>query len=87
MTSSYEKIREIISLRIKSGQWAAGSRLPSTRALADEFGVSRSLINNVMRSLTDARVVRGTPGLARFVAGTGEDGADDSPVDTGPEGH
>lgn len=82
--SNYQRVRRLILLRIESGDWPPGFRLPSTTALAAEFAVSVSLINNVMRSLEEAEIIRGRAGVARFVAG-GESNDDDNPVDTGLE--
>lgn len=78
---SYQSVRELILLRIQSGIWKPGFRLPSTTVLAAQFGVSKSLINNVMRSLEESGAVLGRPGLGRFVAGSNDDAR---PVDTGP---
>ena len=46
----YTQIMNKIKLRILSGQWAAGERIPAVRELAVEFGVNP---NTMQRSLSE----------------------------------
>jgi GntR family transcriptional regulator len=84
--TNYQRVRKLILLRIDSREsgYLPGEKIPSSQQLSDELGVSVALINNVMRSLEEAGVIRGRPGLGRFVLERGND--DHSPVDTGTEG-
>lgn len=83
--TDYQRLIRLIRLRIESGDWAPGQKIPSTAKLADEFGLSQSLVNDVMRHLQEQKVIFGIPGSGRFVAVQGND--DDRPVDTGQEEH
>lgn len=53
--------------RIKSGEYAPGTQLPTYRALATLYSVSEETITNVMRLLRDRGVVVGIPGRGTFV--------------------
>jgi DNA-binding FadR family transcriptional regulator len=46
-----ETVRETLEHRILSGQWAAGERVPSEPELAEQLGVSRSVIRDAVRTL------------------------------------
>jgi GntR family transcriptional repressor for pyruvate dehydrogenase complex len=52
---------------ILSGRAVAGSRLPSERALADRYGVSRPVVREVMRALVERSLVEVVPGRGTFV--------------------
>jgi DNA-binding transcriptional regulator YhcF (GntR family) len=43
-----DQIAEVLRRRIRSGELAPASRLPTQRALAEEFGVSRAVIRQVL---------------------------------------
>lgn len=45
MQNLTEKFVKEVEQRILTGQWEIGMKIPSSRALADEFFVSRSVIN------------------------------------------
>ncbi|HEX4805210.1 MAG TPA: GntR family transcriptional regulator [Conexibacter sp.] len=53
--------------RIRAGQHAVGDRLPSERALAEEFGVSRPVIREALRVLVMLQVVDVQVGRGAFV--------------------
>lgn len=48
----HREVREAIAARIASGELAAGDRLPSERALQDEFGCARSVVRQALAALT-----------------------------------
>lgn len=58
---------------IMSGKLAAGARLPSTRALAEQYGLSRGTVNVVYDMLRAQGYVEGRPGSGTVVAYTGGD--------------
>ena len=63
----YTQIMNKIKLRILSGQWAAGERIPAVRELAVEFGVNPNTMQRALSALEDEGLLvrRGTVG--RFV--------------------
>lgn len=67
--SSYpEQIADSIRETIVRKQLAAGDRLPSERALAEEFGVGRSSIREGIRSLAALGVLYVRPGEGTYVS-------------------
>lgn len=67
MAALHENAREEISQRIQNGRYAPGAALPSTMALASEFGVSAITIKRALRDLQTAGLIRSVPGLGTFV--------------------
>src|SRR5207244_8640644 len=53
--------------KIETGEWAVGKRLPTTRALAAELGVSINTIQNAFRQLEAHNLVERRPRLGGFV--------------------
>lgn len=64
---SYLKIAEDLTARIKSGEYPAGSQLPTYNELADLYSVSFSTITRVIGVLRLTGVVVGVPGRGTFV--------------------
>ena len=50
-TPPFEQVRAELALRIASGGLAAGSRLPTVRALADELGLAVNTVARAYRQL------------------------------------
>jgi GntR family transcriptional repressor for pyruvate dehydrogenase complex len=53
-----DEISARIRAEIESGKLTVGARLPSERALAEQFGVSRNALREAMRSLEHAGLIR-----------------------------
>jgi GntR family transcriptional regulator len=64
----YLRIHGDLRERITSGQWRAGSPLPSQRELADEFGVSVMTLRQALQLLTDEGLIEPRHGSGTFVA-------------------
>ncbi len=62
-----ESIRQKIVERIVSGQYAAGRKIPSVRALMEEFSVSSQTVQRALRLLQEARAVTAIHGSGVFV--------------------
>ena len=62
-----EHIRQKIVERIVSGQYAAGRKIPSVRALMEEFSVSSQTVQRTLRLLQEARTVTAIHGSGVFV--------------------
>ncbi|HEU5100710.1 MAG TPA: PLP-dependent aminotransferase family protein [Roseiflexaceae bacterium] len=64
----YQQLYEGIRSAILSGRLAGGTRLPSTRALAQELGLSRSTVINAFDQLLAEGYVYGLHGSGTYVA-------------------
>ncbi|WP_130862905.1 aminotransferase-like domain-containing protein [Bacilliculturomica massiliensis] len=64
----YQQIVDYVSRRISGGDWPVGSRLPSQRRLAQQFGVNRSTISAAMDELYSYGVLEGDRGRGTYVA-------------------
>jgi GntR family transcriptional regulator len=65
----YVRVADAIRDQIRSGQLKPGDRLPSTRELEAQFGVSYGSIRGAMLVLKAEGLVRGQPGEAVYVRG------------------
>lgn len=63
-----DKVAERLLESVKSGQLPTGSRLPSERELGEQFGVSRTVIREAVRSLAAKGVLVVRPGSGVHVA-------------------
>ncbi len=63
----YQQVAKAISEAIRSGQYAAGNRLPSERELADEFKVSRPTVREAMIALEIHGLVEARHGSGVYV--------------------
>ena len=45
------EVYEVISSKIRTGEWAPGYKLPSEPTLAEEFGVSRATVREALQEL------------------------------------
>ncbi|MCR8844623.1 PLP-dependent aminotransferase family protein [Paenibacillus sp. SC116] len=68
----YQQIEAYIILKIQSGEWTQGMKLPSQRVLAKQFGVNRSTIVAAMDRLISAGTLEGNSGGGTRVACDGE---------------
>ena len=57
---------------IEQGQWPSGSRLPAEQALAQQFGVSRNCIREVMKVLASRGIIEAKPGSGTFLSANAE---------------
>ncbi len=57
-TRAFEEIAAQIRNELVEGRLKVGSRLPSERALAEQFGVSRNTLREALRSLEHAGLIR-----------------------------
>ncbi|MCS6995970.1 MAG: FadR family transcriptional regulator [Casimicrobiaceae bacterium] len=63
---------DLLCERIRDNTYAPGSRLPSEAALAQEFGVSRTVVRETISKLQAAGLVETRHGIGTFVIGLGE---------------
>jgi DNA-binding FadR family transcriptional regulator len=72
---AFEEIATQIRAELSEGRLKVGSRLPSERALAEQFGVSRNTLREALRSLEHAGLIRlqkGATGGAFISQASGE---------------
>lgn len=67
---AYERIKRVVSARIRTGQWSEGDRLPSEHQLVAALGVSRMTVNRALRELADSGAIVRSMGVGSFVAQT-----------------
>ncbi|MBL4758366.1 MAG: FadR family transcriptional regulator [Rhizobiales bacterium] len=63
-----EVIRQYIERSISNDEWAPGSRLPTERALAEEFGVARNAVRRALSMLEGSGQIVRKVGQGTFVA-------------------
>lgn len=68
----YQRIAAEIRRRIETGELASGARVPSTRAIVDEWGVAMATATKVLSELRHQGLVRAVPGVGTVVEGEGE---------------
>jgi GntR family transcriptional regulator, transcriptional repressor for pyruvate dehydrogenase complex len=72
---AFEEIAAQIRAELAAGRLGVGSRLPSERALAEQFGVSRNTLREALRSLEHAGLIqlhKGATGGAFIRQGSGQ---------------
>lgn len=77
-------LQEALREAVRSGRLAAGTRLPSSRALAADLGVSRGLVTEAYEQLTAEGYLRSDRGSGTWVGGTVRTGR--AAAATGPGG-
>lgn len=63
----YQRLVEDIEGRILTGQLQLGDKLPSERALAESFSVSRTAVREAVRALSEKGLVQSYAGRGTFV--------------------
>jgi len=61
-------LRETILDKLRSRVWRAGHRIPTERALSEQFGLSRSTVRRVLLEFKHKRLIRQTVGSGTYVA-------------------
>lgn len=60
-------LRDTLLEHLKSGTWRAGHRIPTERALGEQFGLGRSAVRRVLAQLKDAGLITQTVGSGTYV--------------------
>ncbi|MEH1011750.1 winged helix-turn-helix domain-containing protein [Micromonospora sp. CPCC 206060] len=68
--AEYRRIADDLTTKIKNGELTSGTKLPSTTALAEKYGVSVATAYRAVSLLHDRELVVGQPGRGVYVAGT-----------------
>jgi GntR family transcriptional regulator len=64
----YRRIANDIAAQIKSGELRPGDKLPSTRELAESYGVHMNTASRALSLLHDRELITGQPGRGTYVA-------------------
>lgn len=60
-------LRDYILASLRASRWRAGDRLPTERALCDQFGISRTSVRRVLQELKDLGAISQTVGSGTYV--------------------
>ena len=71
-TPPYEQLRMQVVDAVRDGRLAAGAKLPTVRALAEELGLAVNTVARAYRELEADRVVEGRGRNGTFVRATGD---------------
>ena len=63
-----ETLRDALLENLRSRTWRAGQRLPTERALGEQYGLSRSTVRRVLREFKRRRLITQTVGSGTYVA-------------------
>lgn len=63
----YRQIKDYILAHVRSGEWPAGTRVPSENQLVRQLGVSRMTINRALRELMQEGFLSRLHGVGTFV--------------------
>jgi DNA-binding GntR family transcriptional regulator len=74
----YQRIVQDVRDKIRAGRLTAGSKLPSTRELADTYGVAPGTVQRALTELRAARLIYSHQGRGSFVTETASESAQDS---------
>lgn len=70
----YQRVADDLLKGINSEKWRPGDRLPTQEQLVEQYGVSRSTVNEALRILREKRLIVTRQGSGTFVSGGPEDG-------------
>jgi GntR family transcriptional regulator, histidine utilization repressor len=63
----YRQFKDYVLARIRSGEWSAGTKMPSESMLVRELGISRMTVNRGLRELMHEGFVSRIHGVGTFV--------------------
>ncbi len=63
----YHQVEEELERRIQRGNWKPGDRIPTERALAEHYGVSRITVRRAVLDLVQKGLLYRVPGKGTFV--------------------
>lgn len=72
MSGLIETTVEAIRIRIVSGEWAIGSRIPTEPALVSMLGVGRNTVREAVQALVHSGLIERRQGSGTYVVGTSE---------------
>jgi GntR family transcriptional regulator, histidine utilization repressor len=64
----YQKLKNLIIARIRSGEWEVGQQIPSETDFVEQYSISRMTANRALRELTAGGYLVRVQGVGTFVA-------------------
>lgn len=64
----YQQVVQDLRVKIESGQLKPGERIPSQRAIAEEYGIATMTASKALKALCDDGWANSVPSLGVFVA-------------------
>ncbi|MGW4551740.1 GntR family transcriptional regulator [Streptomyces violaceorubidus] len=77
-TQPYQRIVQDVRQKIRSGLFTAGTKLPSTRELAEEYAVAAGTVQRALAELRTAGLIYSHQGLGSFVSDAASDAVSDA---------
>ncbi|MEU0852526.1 GntR family transcriptional regulator [Streptomyces flaveolus] len=77
-TQPYQRIVQDVRAKIGKGLYSPGTKLPSTRELADEYSVAPGTVQRALSELRIAGLIYSHQGRGSFVTETASKSTDDS---------
>lgn len=68
MKYGYKQIADILTGRIRAGEYPPGSKLPSEHTLSEEFAVERTTLRRALTVLVEAGLIVKRPGIGSLVS-------------------
>jgi DNA-binding FadR family transcriptional regulator len=68
MSDAAARLRDTLLENLRKRTWRAGERLPTERALGEQYGLSRSTVRRVMQDLKRRRLITQTVGSGTYVS-------------------
>lgn len=65
--SAVTPLRDFVLARLQGGQWRSGERLPTERALSEQFRLSRGSVRKVLQELRERGLISQTVGSGTYV--------------------
>ncbi|MFF2927179.1 GntR family transcriptional regulator [Streptomyces celluloflavus] len=74
----YQRIVQDVRDNVRSGRLTAGTKLPSTRELAEEYGVAAGTVQRALTELRTAGLIYSHQGRGSFITDTATETIEDS---------
>ncbi|MEU9529382.1 MULTISPECIES: GntR family transcriptional regulator [Streptomyces] len=74
----YQRIVQDVRDKVRSGRWTAGTKLPSTRELAEAYGVAAGTVQRALTELRTAGLIYSHQGRGSFITETATETSKDS---------
>ncbi|MGW6875848.1 GntR family transcriptional regulator [Streptomyces xanthophaeus] len=74
----YQRIVQDVRDKIRAGRLTAGTKLPSTRELAEEYGVAAGTVQRALTELRTAGLIYSHQGRGSYITDTATETSEDS---------